>query len=57
MWWKPSVWVRTSTVGRAGLAPEAGRAGGGLDGVELADEPQAAIETAAAATAAGPIAL
>jgi hypothetical protein len=39
------------------LATDARRAGGVLDWVELADEPQAAIETATAATAAGPIAL
>jgi hypothetical protein len=39
------------------LAPDAGRADGGRDWLELADDPQATIETAIAATATGPITL
>jgi hypothetical protein len=37
------------------LAPDAGRADGGRDWVELADDPQATIKMATAATATGPI--
>jgi hypothetical protein len=47
--------VRTSTVGTADLAPDAGRADGGRDSLELADDPHATIEAAITATATGPI--
>jgi hypothetical protein len=39
------------------LGPDAGRADGRPDWLELADDPQATIEAAIAATATGPITL